>query len=252
MMDIIQNGFIYPSWNVPDTIRMVITTRQNGFSKPPYESLNLSMHVGDDSAAVEKNRQYVYDTLQLPSEPFWLEQQHGNKVSVISDPSPITTADSAVALSSNKVCAVMVADCLPVFLCDKNAKGVAVAHCGWRGLATDVLQNTMTALNSAPKDIYAWLGPAIGTNAFQVGDDVRNAFINEDDAYALSFLPDNQGKWMADIYQIARIQLQRLGIERIEGGFYCTYYDKRQFYSYRRDAVTGRIAALAWIDDKSE
>ena len=249
-MDAIKNGFIYPARDIPKGVNMVITTRQGGFSQGPYDSLNLSTQVGDDRQAVEKNRHYIRDVLQLPDEPFWLKQEHGNQVLIVGDDSSSNIADAGIAFVTGKVCVVMVADCLPILIYDAKATRVAAVHCGWRGLANDLLENVVEKLDCPPADLHVWMGPAIGPDAFQVGDDVRNIFIEKDSDSALSFLPDNRGNWMANIYQLARIRLRSIGVENVSGGFYCTYHDSHNFYSYRRDGVTGRIAALAWLSNK--
>ena len=230
---------------------MVVTTRLGGFSKPPFDGLNLSGRVGDDPDAVKKNRRYLYDTLTLPAEPIWLDQQHGHGVLVTGSASDGNVADATIAFEAGFVCAVTVADCLPILLCDKDASRVAAIHAGWRGLAAGIVEQTIKEIGSSPRDLIAWLGPAIGPDAFQVGDDVRDLFITNDENTALAFLPDNTGYWMADLYQLARICLQRLGVKEISGGCYCTYHDSKHFYSYRRSPDTGRMAALAWLESQS-
>ena len=229
---------------------MAITTRQGGVSKPPFNSLNMSTNVGDDHAAVESNRQYVSQALSLPSQPKWINQEHGRNVFIYGKQDCSDTADAMVSFALGEVCAVTVADCLPVLFCDNRATRVAVAHAGWKGLLAGILQSTVAALGCAPEDLMVWLGPAIGANAFRVGDKVRGAFIQKNPYYAIAFLPDNSGGWMADLYQLARLQLQALDVTDIQGGFYCTYYDSSNFYSHRRDGQTGRIAALAWLAPK--
>lgn len=247
MIDELREGFIFPKWQVPRAVQMAITTRRNGFSAAPFAGLNVSDNVGDDPQAVDKNRCYLHDALSLPSDPLWLQQQHASDVLLCESNDDCRTADASISFESGYVCAVMTADCLPVLFCDKEGTRVGVAHAGWRGLLSGVLDNTAAALDCPPQQLCAWLGPAIGPDAFQVGDDVRDAFVQLDSNNAWAFLPDNTGYWLCDIYQLARIRLRALGLVDIYGGSYCTYRDSANFYSYRRDGVTGRIAALAWL-----
>lgn len=226
---------------------MVVTTRLGGFSKSPFAGLNLSDRVGDDADAVEKNRCYLCQALSLPGEPVWLKQEHGCDVFVAGSAAANTVGDAAVAFGPGLVCAVTVADCLPILICDKQAREVAAIHAGWRGLAAGIIGRTIKMLNSPPHNMLAWLGPAIGPDAFQVGDDVRDVFVADDKSAAFAFMPDNTGRWMADLYQLARIHLGRLGVAEIIGGCHCTYHDRKHFYSYRRSSRTGRMAALVWI-----
>ena len=247
MVDRIENGFVRPGWPLPAGVRMAVTTRCGGFSKPPFASLNVSDRVGDDPAAVEKNRRHLVQALSLPASPVWLQQQHGCGVFAADAGTGEAIADAAVAFEPGIVCAVTVADCLPVLFCDRRATRIGAAHAGWRGLAAGVLEQTVARLGCPAHELSAWLGPAIGPDAFQVGDEVRDVFIADDKRNELAFLPDNTGRWMADLCQLARVRLQRLGVGRIEGGFYCTYHDRENFYSHRRDARTGRLAALVWL-----
>jgi len=227
-----------------------MTTREGGCSAPPFDTLNLSTTVGDDAACVAQNHRRLRERLRLPAEPLWLDQQHGANVVVaeqIGGQLPVLRADAAVSFKAGQVCAVTVADCLPVLFCDRNARCVGAAHAGWRGLAGGVLEATVAALGCPPKELLAWLGPAIGPHAFQVGDEVRERFIRQDENCALAFLPDNTGAWMADLYQLARLRLRRLGVAEITGGEHCTWHDKRHFFSHRRDRRSGRMAALIWL-----
>ncbi|MGL1834564.1 peptidoglycan editing factor PgeF [Rhodocyclaceae bacterium SMB388] len=244
-------GFIRPVWEAPTNVHALVTTRAGGVSRSPYEFLNLGLHVGDDPEAVQENRALVRS--HLPAEPVWLEQVHGTVVAELDhvmagDAPPM--ADAAVARRTGVVCAVMSADCLPVILCDDAGSVVAAAHAGWRGLAAGVLETTVDRMGVAPGRLRAWLGPAIGPDAFEVGDEVRDRFISGDPDLGVAFRPAGApGKWMADLYQLARNRLQNVGVERVGGGGWCTFSDAGRFYSYRRDRVTGRFATLVWLSE---
>lgn len=247
--DYFADGFLWPNWQVARRVKACISTRLGGCSRPPYDSMNLAMHVGDDESCVLKNRRALKMRLNLPSEPAWLEQVHGNRVVVVEQRNFPCRADAAISFAANHVCAVMTADCLPIFFCDKPATRVGVAHAGWRGLAAGVLENTVAALDCDPAQLYAFLGPAIGSDAYQVGDSVRDALLAEHHRYALCFVPDNRGAWTASLYQIARLKLQDVGVQNISGGSHCTYYDSKHFFSHRRDRISGRMAALIYLDN---
>ncbi len=241
-------NWIIPNWSVPAQVRAVCTTRHGGVSVAPFDSLNLGDHVGDDPAAVARNRLIVGDVLQLPTEPLWLQQVHGVEVCAMDVGACYPQADASFALRNNQVCVVMTADCLPVLFCDKAGTRVAAAHAGWRGLEAGVLEQTVQKLGCAAHDIIAWLGPAIGAQAFEVGAEVRAAFMQHDPAAAAAFQPSVTGKWLADIYLLARQRLNAVGVQAIFGGEYCTYSDAQQFFSYRRDGQTGRMASLIWLE----
>jgi YfiH family protein len=222
-----------------------MTLRTGGASGGPYASLNLGDHVGDEPAAVAENRRRLREVLALPAEPLWLEQVHGTDVARCGGPArPL--ADAAVALEPGQVCAVMVADCLPVLLADRGGTCVAAAHAGWRGLAAGVLEATVAALPAEPSQIVAWLGPAIGPEAFEVGPEVRDAFLAADEAAGEAFRPGMGDRWLADVYRLARQRLARVGVTDLHGGGLCTVSDPARFFSYRRDGATGRMAALVW------
>lgn len=235
--------WIEPDWPVPRGIRAVSTLRHGGSSSGPYASLNLGDHVGDDRCRVRQNRRRLRTELALPAEPLWLKQVHGNQV-VDAGKAGDSIADGAIAAQPGVVCAVMTADCLPILLCSNDGARVAAVHGGWRGLAAGVLGSAVEALGTS--ELQAWLGPAIGPEAFEVGDEVRRAFIEKMGSFGSAFRPAPQGRWLADIYAIARQQLQELGIESCHGGGYCTYSDPDRFFSYRRDGTTGRMATLIW------
>lgn len=242
---------IVPDWPAPAGVKALFTTRVGGVSEGPFASLNLGLHVGDDPTAVAENRGLV--RTHLPDEPVWLNQVHGVDVARIDTNTAyrnLAPADAAVSDSPGRVCTVMVADCLPVLFCDIEGRWVGATHAGWRGLAGGVLERTVTAMPVAPSVLMAWLGPAIGPTAFEVGQDVVDAFVRHD-ASALSAFnprPDVAGKYVADIYLLARQRLKAAGVSRIYGGNFCTVSEVSRFFSYRRDGKTGRMAGLIWIE----
>ena len=247
---------VIPDWPAPANVRALQTTRAGGVSVGAYAALNLGDHVGDDPAAVARNRALLRAT--LPADPVWLKQVHGNSVADADHAIGVAEADAALARKPGKVCAVMTADCLPLLLCDEAGTVVAAAHAGWRGLAGGVVEATVKAMNVAPERLLVWLGPAIGPQAFEVGEEVRQAFMAHDPSAAKAFVPRfpitphpsplTAPKWLADIYLLARQRLATLGVERVYGGGQCTYTDAERFYSYRRDQATGRMASLIWLD----
>lgn len=239
---------IIPDWPAPSNIRALQTTRAGGYSKGAYDALNLGDHVGDDPLVVAANRQLL--TSFVPSEPVWMRQVHGMEVIDAATTNCLPEADAAFARTSDTACCVMTADCLPILLCDAEGSVVAAVHAGWRGLLQGVLEAAITRMQSSPHNLMAWLGPAIGPQAFEVGEDVRDAFIKADETATQAFADKGNGKWLADIYLLARHRLQAVGVERIYGGDFCTYADEQRFYSYRRDQVTGRMATMIWIAKK--
>lgn len=239
---------IIPDWPAPANVRALQTTRDGGVSVGAYASLNLGDHVGDDPVAVARNRALLCAT--LPVEPVWLKQVHGNIVADADHAVGVPDADASVARRAGAICAVMTADCLPLLLCDEAGTVVAAAHAGWRGLAGGVAEATVKAMNVAPERLLVWLGPAIGPAAFEVGDEVRQAFTAHDPEAAKAFVPSpalGTQKWLADIYLLARQRLALLGVKRVYGGGLCTFTDAQKFYSYRRDCATGRMASLVWL-----
>ncbi len=240
-------AWIRPDWPAPARVRALSTTRSGGVSLPPYDSLNLGVHVGDQPADVAANRAVLRG--ELPGEPCWLNQVHGTRVVDAAHPDGVPDADAVVSRSAGAVCVVMTADCLPVLLCDRAGSVVGAAHAGWRGLQGGVIEATVAAMQVPPSEVIAWLGPAIGPTAFEVGDEVRAAFVADAAAAALAFQPSaTPGKWLADIYLLARQRLQALGVNSVSGGDLCTVTDRQRFFSYRRDGVTGRMASLIWLD----
>ena len=237
--------WIEPDWPAPPRVRALVTTRRGGVSNGPYASLNLGTRVGDDAQAVRENRAHL--RAALPSEPKWLQQVHGSDVVEADGADAETCADAAFTRTPDVVCTVQIADCLPVLLCDRAGTSVAAAHAGWRGLSAGVLERAVAALPGAPKDFIAWLGPAIGPRKFEVGGDVLAAFTSSDPEAAAAFEPLHEGKWLADLYALARLRLGRAGVSNVFGGGFCTFADPQRFFSHRRDRVTGRHAACIWI-----
>jgi YfiH family protein len=237
--------FIQPDWPVPSSVRAAVSLRTGGASGGPYASLNLGDHVGDDAAAVRENRARLARALSLPAEPLWLQQVHGCEVARF-DGTGLPQADASVSLESGEVCAVLVADCLPVLLADRQGRCVAAAHAGWRGLAAGVIDRTVASLPVAPADMVAWLGPAIGPEAFEVGPEVRAQFLAADAGAEGLFRPSPAGRWLADLFGLARRRLAAAGVASVHGGGLCTVADPQRFFSYRRDGLTGRLAALIW------
>jgi YfiH family protein len=245
--------WIVPDWPAPSRVRAVMTTRAGGVSRPPFDGFNCAGHVGDDPAAVAENRRIL--RADLPGEPLWLQQVHGTGVAHAGTDAPETEADAAVATGPGQVCVVQTADCLPVLFCDERGTTVAIAHAGWRGLAAGVLEAAVTAMGIGPARILAWMGAAIGPESFEVGEEVREAFVSRHPLAAVAFRPALPGtldgaprKWLADLYVLARIRLAAVGVERVYGGGWCTYREQDRFFSYRRDGRTGRMASLIWLE----
>jgi polyphenol oxidase len=246
---------ILPDWpDAPANIGAFSTSRRGGFSRSPYDDgnggggLNLGLHVGDAPEHVGQNRRLLQSL--LPARPVWLNQVHGATVVDAAAAADTPNADASVTNQRGVVCAIQTADCLPVLFCDAAGNVVGAAHAGWRGLANGVLQNTVQAMrNMGAIDILAWLGPAIGPEQFEVGEDVLQAFSAHGPETETAFKPrnDSTGKYLADIYQLARIVLAKYGVAKIHGGNNCTVSDAGRFYSYRRDRITGRMASLIWI-----
>ena len=246
-----------PDWPVPPNIHSLVTTRDGGISLPPFSSLNLGDHVGDDPRTVQANRTIL--RVQLPSDPIWLKQVHGTFVStpmnrrLLSE--HVIEADAAVTNQANEVLVVMTADCLPILFSNQMGDVVGVAHAGWRGLCAGVLENTLTEMlkldaDMTPNQIMAWMGPAIGPAAFEVGEDVYAAFLNAGIAFssnAFLAIPGRPGKYFANLYLLAQSHLSNLGVEQIYGGNFCTVTDQKRFFSHRRDGNSGRFASLIWF-----
>jgi hypothetical protein len=239
---------IVPDWPAPPGVRALVTTRHGGVSRGACASLNLATHVGDDPAAVAENRARL--RRDLPAEPVWLNQVHGTAVARADTASVGETADAAVTAVRRTVCAVMTADCLPVLLCAEDASAVGAAHAGWRGLAGGVLEAAVSALGTPAPRLMAWLGPAIGPTSFEVGDEVRQVFVRHAPRAAGAFAARGSGKWLADLYELARQRLEAAGVNRVYGGVYDTYAQTDVFFSYRRAPGAGRMASLVWLEDR--
>ena len=241
---------IVPDWPAPANVHAFMTTRSGGVSQAPFASFNLASHVDDDPAAVAENRRILRQW--LPAEPLWLNQVHGCEVVCDATAEP-PSADAAVAFRSGEVRAVLTADCLPVLFCNQAGTVVAAAHAGWRGLAGGVLEAAVAAMKVAPETILVWLGAAIGPASFEVGDEVREAFVSRHPLTGIAFRPALPGtldeaprKWLADIYALACIRLAAIGVTRVYGGGHCSFRDPR-FFSYRREGRTGRMASVIWL-----
>ena len=239
------DAFILPDWPAPANVKVLQTTRLGGASLAPYDSLNLGLHVGDDPVRVNHNRMRLAPL--MPSEPVWLEQVHGTAVANADAAACRVVADACIARHRGAVCVVMTADCLPVLLCDEDGTVAGAAHAGWRGLCDGVLEATVQAMGIAPHTLLAWLGPAISQEHFEVGSEVRDAFIAHQAQATDAFLAQGDGRYRADLYLLARQRLSALGITRISGGNRCTYREKEHFYSFRRDGVTGRMGTFIWL-----
>ncbi|WP_323954175.1 peptidoglycan editing factor PgeF [Aeromonas hydrophila] len=241
--------WIEPDWPAPAKVSALSTTRDGGISEGVFAGLNLGAHVGDEPARVETNRTRLQQAAGIPGTLNWLNQVHGTAVHpVSSDYGCAPDADAACAREAGQACIVMTADCLPVLFCDRAGTVVAAAHAGWRGLQGGVLEASIAAMGCEPGEILAWLGPAIGPTAFEVGGEVREAFMAEQAEAAAAFVPSpNEGKLLADIYQLARLRLARAGVTAVYGGEHCTFSDSEQFYSYRRNGQTGRMASIIWL-----
>ncbi|MBL8354847.1 MAG: peptidoglycan editing factor PgeF [Delftia acidovorans] len=248
-------AWITPDWPAPARVRAVTTTRNGpGASQPPHERFNLGANVGEDPGVTAANRASLLRALALPSVPSWLRQVHGTTVHAVATAMRVAVgaepeADAAVTRVAGAVLGVLTADCLPVLLCADDGSEVAAIHAGWRGLRAGVIEAACAQLRAPGPRLLAWLGPAIGPVAYEVGAEVREAFIADDPAAAAGFRVARRDHWYCDLYALARMRLARLGIERIHGGEYCTHGEPQRFYSYRRDGVTGRMATLVWIDE---
>jgi polyphenol oxidase len=240
-----------PHWPAPARVQAAFTLRSGGASVVPFDSLNLGAHVGDDVHAVAENRRRVRRQLRLPAEPAWLQQAHGIRVANLDEDTVAGAADAAMTRRADRVCVIQVADCVPVLLAARDGSAVAAAHAGWRGLVAGVLEETVGALGVDARELCAWMGPGIGPKHFEVGDEVRAAFIAADAEAGASFEPNADGRWQCDLYSLARRRLARLGVREISGGGCCTYADAGRFFSYRRDGRCGRMAALIWLDGGS-
>jgi len=241
---------IIPDWPAPEHVRAYSSTREGGVSQGAWASLNLATHVQDDLKHVAENRRRLSEALAIPNEPYWLEQVHGTEV-VRPELNTTHCADAAFTQQSDTPCVVMTADCLPVLFCDEQGTAVAAAHAGWRGLAAGVLEQTLKCFEDQSM-VMAWMGPAIGPKHFEVGDEVREVFVQQHSQTESAFVESRPGHWMADIFQLAQQRLSAAGVSQIFGGGICTYADADYFYSFRRESITGRMASLIWLSDDNK
>jgi YfiH family protein len=239
--------WIVPDWPASSRVRSLVTTRAGGVSSGPFASLNLGARVGDDPQCVARNRAIV--RASLPAEPAWMRQVHGSTVIDAAQAAPDAEADAAVTRRPGCVCAVTTADCLPIFLSERDGRVAGVAHAGWRGLARGVIESALRAMEAPPEEIIAYLGPGIGARRYEVGGDVREAFVDADKGADACFAPQRGGKYLADLVALARRRLAAAGVAGVYGGEFCTASDAR-FFSYRRDRTTGRMASLIWLEDE--
>ncbi len=238
--------WIPANWAAADGVVAGTTLRHGGVSEGSYRSLNLGARSGDDAEAVDENRKRFRAYCELPSEPRWLRQVHGTRVVIEPPAKEPTEADAAITRQPGVICVVLTADCLPVILASADGAELAVAHAGWRGLAGGILETTVRAMSADPGDLVVWLGPAISQPAFEVGDEVRQAFLDDDAASSSCFVANERNRWQADLYALARLRLGKLGIERVSGGEYCTFREPERFFSYRRDGACGRMASFVF------
>ena len=243
-------AFIAPTWPAAPSIRALTTTRQlPGNSRPPYDAFNLGLHSGEDAGTVSANRALLSRAFALPSEPRWLRQVHGDRSLRLSAEAPDDEpeADAAFTAQPGVVLAILTADCLPILVCAEDGSEIAAIHAGWRGLAAGVIESCVGRLRTSPEKLLAWLGPAIGAASYEVGDEMRDAFVAQSDSANAAFAPTRHGHWHCNLYTLARQRLHKLGVTHIYGGDFDTCVDAR-FYSYRRDKISGRCASLIWID----
>lgn len=239
---------IRPNWQVPSTIQAFTTVRTGGVSQAPFDSFNLGDHVGDDATAVQRNREMLVANFGLPHSPLYLTQTHSTRVIRLPYTGTNLEADAVYTNQPNQVCLIMTADCLPALFVSRDGKEIAAAHAGWRGLCDGVLENTVAEFACPTSEISVWLGPAIGAKAFQVGEEVIEQFCAFDPQAKEAFVadPTTSGKFLGNLYQIAKQRLNKLGITEISGGEHCTYTETDKFFSYRREGKTGRMATLIW------
>ncbi|UUM30106.1 peptidoglycan editing factor PgeF [Vibrio japonicus] len=239
---------IIPNWPAPNKVKAFASTRVGGFSRAPYHGLNLGDHVGDDAATVDKNRQWLFEHSDMPSKPVWLNQTHSTVVLELSEPTMnVLDADGLFTSSANVVCSAMTADCLPVLLTNTRGTQVAAVHAGWRGLANGIVEQAVAKFEG---DVMAWIGPAIGAEAFEVGQDVVDAFTRFESQATNAFSPKQvQGKWLANMNMLVTQRLNKAGVNQVYYSDLCTVEDKERFYSYRRDGITGRQASFIWIEE---
>ncbi|HDZ16515.1 MAG TPA: peptidoglycan editing factor PgeF [Methylophaga aminisulfidivorans] len=241
---------IQANWPLAGSVSAITSTRKGGLSHSPYDSLNIAFHVDDETELVQQNRQRLITHLSLPTPPLWLNQTHSTIVIDAKDWQDGIEADAIYTNQVDQVCAVMTADCLPVLLCNRSCTEVAAIHAGWRGLADGIIEKTVRCFTDPPEEIFAWLGPAIGPEKFEVGLDVFDHFYAHDHQASSAFTSTDDKHFLADIYALAKQRLITVGIQQISGGQYCTVSDRERFFSFRRDGETGRMVSLIWIPSK--
>ena len=242
------SAWVTPNWPAPPNVR-ALTTLRGGFgaSQPPYDRANFGLNCGDDLAAVHANRAALAELARLPEAPRWLRQVHGTSVCAAEAiRGDVTEADASVTVQAGVVLAILTADCLPVLFCSRDGRAIGAARAGWRGLAAGVLEATVAAMSVPAEQLIAWLGPAAGPQAYEVGDEVRAAFVNTDPVAADAFRPTRPGHFLCDLYALARLRLAQLGLGEVYGGGLCTISDRERFFSHRRDGRSGRMATLIW------
>jgi len=243
-----QEHYLQPDWPVASNVHAYTTTRQGGISSIPYDSFNLADHVGDDDNHVNSNREKLSKDLGLPHPPKWIKQVHGTHVVKAETIKNVPEADASMTIKADVVCAVLTADCLPVLLCNRQGNEVAAIHAGWRGLAAGIIENTINAMQTPGKDLLAWLGPANGPTAYEIGQDAYDQLTKADSKSASAFQPLHDNKWLGNLYELAKIRLNTAGVKNIYGGNFCTFSDSERFFSYRRaGGTTGRMASLIWF-----
>ncbi len=243
-------NWLQADWPAPDFVKAGTTLRKGGMSLSPYDSFNLATHVDDELTVVKKNRAILQQSLNVPNALQWLEQTHSTQAVLLPSEEAIPKADAAYTTEKNIVCAVMTADCLPLLITDRQGSCIAAVHAGWRGLYDGIIEATIKKLPVAPESLLVWLGPAIGADVYEVGKEVYDAFtLSEDvDEIKRTFISVSEEHWLFDLYHMAKLRLNKIGVKQIYGGDRCTLSEEEQFFSYRRDGVTGRMASLIWIE----
>ena len=240
---------IRPDWNAPPKIAAFCTTRVGGVSTAPFDQLNLAGHVGDRDSAVRANREVLMEQLNLVNQPCWLNQTHSTRVETIVDAGHYdANVDAAITRQVNTIAVVMTADCLPILLCDREGSEVAAIHAGWRGLADGIIQATLASMASPASELMAWIGPAIGQNRFEVGDEVYQKFIDQESRAKNRFIANRRGHWLCDLSGLAADLLKQSCLHAVKQSGMCSYENESRFYSYRREKVSGRMASLIWIN----
>jgi len=249
------DNFLIPDWPAPAEVKSAITLRSGGCSRAPFDSNNLALHVDDNESHVWKNRLQLIERLALPNQPLWLDQCHGTDLVYVPEVQQAVRADGSYSDKAKTVCAILTADCLPVLFCNQSGSQVAAAHAGWRGLCGGILRKTVATFKHSPQQIMAYLGPAIGPQVFEVGAEVLQAFLQtaqnithqQEVRRAFKAVDGSANKYLADLYALARAELNASGVTEIYGGNYCSYSDSERFYSFRRESTTGRNASLIWL-----